>query len=333
MDKDYSNSFHTKSDEKDSNKDQISFRNLDEDEDRRSSSGTQILNTQARFTAEVWKKGCVIEKSPGFYNFMYFVVDGVFQLNASFISEDEIIRAGHFFILSCDQTAKITIVEESHLILFKFASVISPYNIPFFKDLSMKKKDHPYKFTILPISQSLTSLLKLISNGLHSNWEGYHFHLYCHGLLNIAMRQAYTSEQLLSIFYHIIDDRLEFRSRILQNYPKAHNVNELIGLMGMSKATFLKIFTEEYGMSPKMWLKENKKKFVLINLAIPDITVKDLMFRCGFHTPSNFTRFFQQHFNCTPSYAITHKEKFIPQTYFNTRDTKKKHRQAVLHLK
>lgn len=332
MNKDHPHS-SIKSCDKDSDKDKKTFRNLKEDRNRESSSSAQVLNAQSRFVSEIWPKGSIIKKEPGTYNFMYFVVSGFLKIGASFIHTDTIIHTGHFFLLSCEQTCKITVEEKCHLIIFKFASIISPSNIPYFQNLSSKKKCRPYKFTILPINKCLTYLLKVISNGLNSNLMEYHFHLYCHGLLNVALRQTYSSDELLNIFYNIIDDRLEFRSKILQNYTKAHNVNELISLMGMSKQTFLKVFEEEYGTNVKQWLTENKKKFVLMNLSIPDITVKDLMFRCGFHTPSNFTRFFQQHFKCTPSYAIMHKEKFITPIYSNVRNTKKKQSQTVLHLK
>lgn len=334
MNKDHPCSSHIKSCDKDSDKDKKTFSNLNQDKNRESSSSAQVLNPQSRFVSEIWPKGSNIKKVPDTYNFMYFVVNGIFKISASFIQDDISIHSGHFFLLSCEQTCIITVEEECHLIIFKFASIISPWNIPYFQNLSNKKKCRPYKFTILPINKSLTYLLKVISNGLNSNLVEYHFHLYCHGLLNVALRQTYSSDELLNIFYNILDDRLEFRSKILQNYTKAHNVNELVSLMGMSKQNFLKVFAEEYGTNVKQWLTENKKKFVLMNLSIPDISVKDLMFRCGFHTPSNFTRFFQQHFKCTPSYAIMHKEKFISFAYSNVRNTqKKKQSQTTVHLK
>lgn len=335
MNKDHPRLFQTKDSPKDSDKTRKTSPNLPEDRNRTSSFPTQVLNPQSKFVFEIWPKGNVIKKEPGIFNFIYFVINGIFKISASFIDGETIIPSGHFFLLSGEQTCKINVEEECHLIIFKFTSIISPYNIPFFQNLSTKKKkSHPYQFTTLPINKSLTYLLKVISNGLHSNLEEYHFHLYCHGLLNIALRKTYSSDELLSIFYNIIDDRLEFRSKILQNYTKAHNVNELVNLMGMSKQTFLKAFEKEYGTDVKQWFTENKKKFVLMNLAIPDISVKDLMFRCGFHTPSNFTRFFQQHFKCTPSYAIIHKEKFISSVYSNVRNTqKKKQSQTTAHLK
>ena len=334
MNKNQDQTFHVENSETDAYNDLEPFPNLhdNDEEDRMPDSLPQVLNAQGRFVVDVLGKSSVIDKKPVNYNFMYFVISGVFKITADFVRGNGIITAGHLFVLSCDQTCTITIQEESRMIIFKFTSIIFPYNIPFFQSLADKKKFIPYTFTTLPFNDSLSNFLELVTNGLQSSTAGYHFHLYCHGLLNIILRRSFSSDELLNIFYNIIDKRLEFRSKILLNYPKAHNVNELVDLMGMSKSTFLKIFTEEYGMSPKQWLTDHKKKFILMNLVTPGVTVKDLMFRCGFDTPSNFTRFFQKNFHCTPTYAIEHKDELAPQIYLNVRNMDTGQSETTIHI-
>lgn len=283
------------------------------------SSLAQVLNAKGRFIDETYNDGTMMKKIPSTYNYMFFVREGKIRIAGTFVGENSVIEKGNFFILSCDQECRITVEEKAHLVVFKFISIIFPYSIPFFQELA-KKKDNSYKFTSLPINSSLENLLQVVSNELQSGFGDYHFHQYCHGLLYIIFRQTYSPEQLLSIYYNIIGENLEFRSKVLQNYPQARNVHQLADLVGMSKTAFFNAFSQEFGMNAKKWLIEKKKDYILMNIVDPSVTVKELMFRCGFNTPSNFTRFFLQNFHCTPTFAVKNKDKLAPEIYNSTKN-------------
>ena len=287
----------------------------EETEDSMSTNTSDVWNEKAKFINSIISEGYILKKEPCTFNYMFFVISGSLQLKASFVEDEGMVEAGHFFVLSCDQTCSMSIREDAHLVIFKFISIMFSYNIPFFQELA-EEKTGPYVFTVLPTNIYLKDLLHLIADGLDKGLGCYHFHKYCNGLLNVILRRSYPRENLLKIYYHIVGKKMDFRSKILQSYPKAHSVKEFAELMGMSRSAFVKAFSEEFGTNARTWLDQKKKEFIRLNLADPSITVKSLMFRCGFDTPSNFSRYFQQNFNCTPSYAIKNKDKFKSPLYY-----------------
>jgi len=274
----------------------------------------QVINAKGRFFDRLLPAGTILKKNPTTYNYTFFILSGSVHMKSSFTNGHSHIETGQFFIISCDQEFEMTMEENVHLIIFKFISVVRSFNIPFFQSL-VKLKKGPYVFTTLTINSDLQTILDFISHGLNNHMDCYDFHYYCHGIYGMILRETYSPEENMKIHYNIIGKDLVFRSRILQNYPKAYNVNELISIVGISKTSFFKKFTQEFGMKAKEWLVRKKKDCILMNLSDPTITVKMLMFRCGFDTPSNFTRFFLQNFHCTPSYAIQHREQYIPETF------------------
>src|SRR5574344_246002 len=289
----------------------------------------QIINAKGRFFDRTLPVGTILKKVSTTYNYTFFIMSGSVHLEAIYACDNSHIEAGQFFIISCDQEFEMTMEKEVHLIIFKFISVVHHFNIPFFQNLD-KLKTGPYVFTTLPINSNLDIMLKFISHGLNSNLECYYFHRYCHGIYSMILRDTYSLEDNMKIHYNIIGKNLSFRRKILQNYPKAYNVNELASIVGMSKTTFFKNFSEEFGMNAKEWLVQKKKDFIIMNLADPTVTVKMLMFRSGFDTPSNFTRFFHQNFHCTPSYAVKNRDKFAPQIHFEAPVSQKNKEERII---
>ena len=280
-----------------------------------STNSFNTINTKTKFIDRTLPSECVLEKKPGTFNYMFFVISGSLELKASFAENKNQIGTGKFFIISCDQECSITVCRKAHLVILKFNSVVFDYGVSFFQELGEEKVE-PYEFTILPISNNLNDFLCFVSNWLEKGIESHHFHKYSHGLLNVILRKSYSKEDLIKIYYNIVGKKIDFRSKVLQTYPKAHNVKELAVMMDMSRSAFVRSFMEEFGTNAKSWLAEKKKEFIRLNLSDPGISVKSLMFRCGFDTPSNFTRYFQQNFKCTPSYAIKNKEEFISPVYY-----------------
>ena len=288
----------------------------------------QVINSKGRFFDRVFPAGTILKKDPTTYNYTFFILSGKVHMESSFTNNHSHIHAGQFFIISCDQKFEMTMEENVHLIIFKFISVIHPFNIPFFQSL-VELKTGSYEFTTLTINSNLQAILDFISHGLTNNMGCYYFHRYCHGIYSMILRDTYSLEENMKIHYNIIGKNLDFRSKILQNYPKAYNVNELISIIGISKTTFFKKFSEEFGMNAKEWLIEKKKDLILLNLADPTMTVKMLMFQCGFDTPSNFTRFFLQNFHCTPSYAIKHRKEYAKEFHFEIQDKQIKEESTI----
>jgi AraC-like DNA-binding protein len=267
--------------------------------------------SQLKFIDVALSKDSIMNKKQGIHNFIFFVISGEVEIHDDLSKNVHRIQEGYFYILSCDQECKIIVLNTTHILIMQFASIIEESNINYFQKLSVHKRSTPYVFTVLPINVRLTELINLIVDGLKAGMECFQFHLYCEGILLIMLRKLYDDEQLLGVFYKVIGERLDFRSKVLQNYTHIHTVKQFAELLSMSKSTFIKTFQDEFGSNVKVWLTEKKKDFIMKTLSDPTITVKDLMFRCGFDTPSNFTRFFKQNFNCTPTYAIENKRDFI----------------------
>jgi AraC-like DNA-binding protein len=272
----------------------------------------ETVNEQVKFIDVTLSEESVLKKKRGLHNFVFFVLSGALSITEQKRHQlENHMPAGYFAVLSCDQECELKVVEEVHLVVLQFISITEPENINFFQGLSKKKLDYDYKFTPLAMNFRLEELIHLISDGLKSGLGCMPFHAYCEGLLFVLLRNMYEEGEIIQALYNIIGRRMDFRNKVLHNYNEIHSVQQFASEFGMSKNTFMKTFREEFGVKFKKWLLDKKKDSILLHLSDTTITVKELMFRCGFDTPSNFTRFFKRNFHCTPTFAIANKYEVI----------------------
>lgn len=78
-------------------------------------------------------------------------------------------------------------------------------------------------------------------------------------------------------------------------------IEELCSIACMSKSSFYRAFTDEYGITPVQLILEERVKYAKALLSDPDISVKEVAFACGFNDPNYFSRSFRKLTGQTPS--------------------------------
>lgn len=194
-------------------------------------------------------------------------------------------------------------MENYKVAIIEFASLADLYNITSIHSLNQKKPES-YQYISLPTHTILYFLIGFLCEMKEADIQNDVIYLSCYRGFFTLMQEIYTAEEMATLFYNLLGKDTEFRTLILTNFSKANSVSELSELTNMSKSVLQKRFKEEFHTNPSKWFLNKKKEILLSNLRLPNNTVKELMFHCGFDTASNFTRFFRYCFNCTPSEGI-----------------------------
>ena len=103
------------------------------------------------------------------------------------------------------------------------------------------------------------------------------------------------------MFYPLIGRPLSFREQIEKWQDKEHSITEMAAEFNMSQIAFLRKFREEFNETYFRWEMRRKCKRILADMAIPNITIKEIMSRHGFYAAPNFNRFCKTNFGCTPT--------------------------------
>lgn len=90
-------------------------------------------------------------------------------------------------------------------------------------------------------------------------------------------------------------------SFINTNLTSEIKVDELCRLVGMSKSSLYRLFTEEYGISPAQLVMEERLKYAKELLCEqPEMKIKEVAYASGFNDPNYFNRAFRKVAGCTP---------------------------------
>lgn len=94
-----------------------------------------------------------------------------------------------------------------------------------------------------------------------------------------------------------------FREYIISSYKPSMEVTELYELgeeLGQSESTFKRSFAEEFGLSPREWLQEQRAQRIYQELIASTRNFKDLSQAYGFCSVSHFGAFCRSHLGDTP---------------------------------
>lgn len=78
-------------------------------------------------------------------------------------------------------------------------------------------------------------------------------------------------------------------------------IDELCKVAGMSKSSFYRAFTEEYGITPVQLILEERLKFAKRLLNDENLSVKEVAYASGFNDPNYFSRMFRKLEGYSPS--------------------------------
>ncbi|GHV53638.1 AraC family transcriptional regulator [Spirochaetia bacterium] len=93
------------------------------------------------------------------------------------------------------------------------------------------------------------------------------------------------------------------------NIHRDISVDEMAGVMGLSRSHFTRLFGKEMGMSPRMYLEDLRLRKALDMLFEKTITIKETAARCGIGDVNYFCRLFKKRYGISPG---KYKEKYFP---------------------
>lgn len=112
----------------------------------------------------------------------------------------------------------------------------------------------------------------------------------CQGLLErLQWLEAITDEQLGSVV-----------DVVLAHPEKAHSLDSLAELAGMSRSTFTDHFRKAFGRSPMDFVREVRLQRGARLLRTTDLSVKQIARRVGVHSRSHFTQAFSDLYGVSP---------------------------------
>ncbi len=100
----------------------------------------------------------------------------------------------------------------------------------------------------------------------------------------------------------VFDHRIRSAIRHMNTIDSGpYPLNQLARRVGLSRSHFFKLFHEQTGFSPLMFVNAHRMETAIAGITQKDIPLINLAFDLGFSTHGNFTRFFRQQVGVTPS--------------------------------
>ncbi len=153
----------------------------------------------------------------------------------------------------------------------------------------------------LDIKKPLKSFLDLLIVYLQSGASCKHLHEIKLKEFFMLMRAFYSKKENAAFFSPIINKNIEFKTLVINQYPKAKTVQELAKLCDFSLATFNRIFTETFQEAPYQWMQKQRAKLLAIQLSNKEIPLNAIINEFHFSSPAHLTIFCKKHFMMTPS--------------------------------
>lgn len=231
-------------------------------------------------------------------NYLIFVLEGELEISCEYFNK-RIIIAGEFFFISKSMCCSAYALKNIKVIIHKYDRVTHLCDKFTFMDLKKYRKKE-YSFDPLRISPTLNMFLDLILVYLKAGANCIHLYTIKQEELFWILRATYKKENLADLFYLSIGNSLEFRYKVLDFYKTAGTAQELAKLCGYSRQQFNKLFLEEFGSPPYVWMQERIMIHIKARLADRDIQLNDIIDEFNLSSLPHLIRLCKKHFGKTP---------------------------------
>ncbi|MDR1764183.1 MAG: helix-turn-helix domain-containing protein [Dysgonamonadaceae bacterium] len=152
------------------------------------------------------------------------------------------------------------------------------------------------------IHDFVSNFLKLINEGLICK-----IHITSFVIEIVTMISIFYPLDLLEQFfapmfsansYRLVCD-IDFRSKVLQHKNKVFTVKEMANLLNMGKDTFRNNFIRIFGITPKLWIQNERKELIYNELSAENKTMQNIAELAGFATERQLYKFSKNNFGKT----------------------------------
>ena len=232
------------------------------------------------------------------FHYLVFVLKGKLEFSCEHFDRKTIL-AGEFFFISKNMCCNSCALEDSKVIIHKYGHITHLCSKSTLMDLK-KYTQKEFFFSPLSISPTLNMFLELLLVYLESGGNCIHLHTIKQEELFWILRVNYTKESLANLFHSIIGDSLNFRNKVFESYKLAGTAQELAKLCGYSRQQFNKLFINEFGEPPYVWMQKRVMLHIKSRLADKDIRLNDIVDEFNLSSLPHLTRLCKKHFNKTP---------------------------------
>lgn len=244
-------------------------------------------------------KGIFLDHEIARHNYLIFLIEGQLEISGeAFVKKT--VYTGEFFFVVKNSCCSGQILENSKVVVCKYDHLKNLCSKFAFMALAKFKKDK-FEFRPLPIKEVLCRFLELMVMYLEAGGNCAHLHAIKQEELLWVLRAVYEKEDLADLFYPIIGRSLAFRDKVMSHYKTAGTAQQLARLCGYSRQQFNKLFIQEFGEPPFLWMQKRVMLHIKIKLADEDIPLGDIVEEFGLSSLPHFIRLCKKHFGKTPA--------------------------------
>jgi AraC-like DNA-binding protein len=232
------------------------------------------------------------------YNHLLFLLEGEIVISCNEYVKP--MHVGEFVLICMASDFKAKASSASKILTVSFEQFFSLGDVEYKNEIINLTSAVSYDFIPLPIRSPLDKFMDNLEKYLNMGINMPYMHELKLEELAIIMRETYAKEDMALLFYPLVGRQPDFRIRILRNYRKVKNIDDLATLMGMEKRTFSYYFKEEFGMSPYQWMLKQKAKHIQFCLIESRQSIPEIWKAYGFIYASHFNLFCKKHLHTTP---------------------------------
>ncbi|MCD7931062.1 MAG: helix-turn-helix transcriptional regulator [Tannerellaceae bacterium] len=243
--------------------------------------------------------GLTIEKGDKYYNYMIFLLEGEMKISNSQMTTRS-CQGGEMFFIGRDLSYSIQTKTDVKFLLLAFDNPIS-----FGTDLTVEDlqpyHSEEFRFTILPMCEGMLVVANTIKFYMHHKIQCKHLHVAKQQEVFMVLSAFYRREELAALFNPVLDNNVDFKSFVMNNYQDVKTVEELARLCNSSVRSLTRKFHDHFGDSPYSWILKQRSRHIKTRIADPKIPFGDIISEFGFSSPAHFTSFCKKYFGDTPS--------------------------------
>lgn len=253
-----------------------------------------------------------VEQSPVRYNHLLFVLKGVCTVSCNDYTK-RTIRSGEAILIPRGATFCGRSLTPIRIVDMVFVVPLCGCDKLLLQELGALCGTVRYDFRPLAIRRPLTAFLEQLIFCMNAGLNCAHFHEVKHREAFLLLKQFYDRKELAELFFPIVAKSLNFKEFIYESViNNIYSLTDLVDRSHMGRKTFYRKFKSEFGESPHSWLLKHLRQRIIREIAQPDITVKWLVDKFGFTSPSAFTRFCRTNFQCTPTELLKRYGRTYP---------------------
>ena len=234
---------------------------------------------------------------------LVFLLSGKIRISTRNVVNRE-VEAGKMFLVATRDSFYGRAVTDVTLLRCSFTQEIALCNKFALKKLqgyvSCGEPEENPDIALLAIHPLLQQELELTSSIMEKGLLCSHYQRLKQDIIFMELRGLYKREELARMFAPLIGADDDFKSRILEIYPRVSTIKELMGELQMSHATFNRKFHNSFNISPKQWLIQKKKEKLFRDIVMTNLPIAEIAEKYGF-TVNYVTSFCKEHFGITPT--------------------------------